>query len=102
MSTSLKKEKFHRGFYRCVNFNKLLKNDGTPYIKLRLINSSEYIDGYLWSILDIYEKRISKGCVYAVKAIKEKYNGISILNIRYINKITDQRYKIYNYTSKDI
>ena len=99
---SEKREKFHRGFYRCINFNKFVKNDGSPYIKIRLVNTSEYIDGYLWSMLDIYEKRIKKGDVYAVKAIKEKYNGISILNIRYINRITDNRFKRYNYISEDI
>ena len=73
------------GFYRCINFNKLLKNDGSPYIKISLINSSEYIDGYLWSMLNIYEKRINKGDIYAVKAIKEDYNGIPVLNIKSIN-----------------
>ena len=60
MSPSFNKDKLTKKYYKCIKVQRLKKNNGDPYIQLRLINSNQIIDGYIWDMISLYEKRINE------------------------------------------
>ena len=102
MSPSFNKDKLTKKYYKCIKVQRLKKNNGDPYIQLRLINSNQIIDGYIWDMISLYEKRINEDSIYAIKAKEELYNDNKVLNIKSINLVDDDRYNKYHYSSKNI
>ena len=60
MPRSFKKDKFLKDYYKCIHYQKLIKKDSAPYIKIRLLNSKGVFDGYLWDMIDFYAEKINE------------------------------------------
>ena len=102
MSKFFNKDKLYKDYYKCIQLEKLIKNNGDSYIKVRLLNKSGIIDGYIWEMIDFYKDRIKEGSTYAIKSKKEIYNNNSILNIKHLNKVDGGRYNRYSYNKSNI
>ena len=100
MPRSFKKDKFLKDYYKCIHYQKLIKKDSAPYIKIRLLNSKGVFDAYLWDMIDFYKDRIKEGYIYAIKAKQEIYNNKITLNIKHINLVNGGKYDKYNYDIK--
>ena len=102
MSKLLNKDKLYKDYYQCIQATRMSKRNGDFYLKIKLINKDGVIDGFLWNILDVFEKRVRGGDIYAIKAKKEIYNKRSVLNIKSINPVSYFRYKKYGYNKNNI
>jgi hypothetical protein len=102
MPPSFNKDKLSKKYYKCIKVQRLQKNNGDSYLKLRLMNSNGIIDAYLWDMVSFYERRINQDGIYAVKAKEEVYNDNKVLNIKNINSVAQDRYDKYSYISKDV
>ena len=91
-----------RDYFKCLSITKNTKQNGDPYLFIKLQNSKEIVDGYLWKKIELYQKRILKDGLYAIKYQEEMYNDSKVLNIKNINSIKDDRYKKYGYSSNSV
>jgi len=102
MPQSLNRDKLIKDYYKCIQLQTLKKNNGSPYLKIRLLNDCGIIDGYLWDMIDFYAKKINQNSIYAIKAKKEIYNNEKVLHIKNINLVLKNNYDRYGYSSKKI
>ena len=60
-----------KDYFKCLSITKNTKQNGSPYLFLKLQNSQEIVDGYLWKNLELYQKRIQVDTLYAIKDLIE-------------------------------
>ena len=48
----------YRDYYKCLDIVENKKKNGEDYLYLKLQNKDAIIDGYLWSNVHIYKKKI--------------------------------------------
>ena len=102
MPSSFNKDKLSKDYYKCIQVQHLKKNNGSSYLKIRLVNKSGMINAYLWDMINFYAKEIIEERVYAIKAKEEVYNDERILNIKHIKPADNDRYDKYGYNPQKI
>ena len=90
------------GFFFCRLAHCKVTRLGDEFVDLILEDNSGSIRGKVWSYVDIFKSKFSKGIAVAIKGKIISYNNKLEINVLSINKANEELYKIYGFDQNQL
>ncbi len=68
----------------------LLRKDGKPYLMLKICDKTGTIDGKVWDNVEEFTGRFTADDIVMIKGVMSSYQGTKEINIKAVEKITDE------------
>ena len=91
-----------KDYFQCLSIQKFKKRNQEEYLYLRLKSANGIINGYLWDMVEHFEKRIISGEVYAIKYEEDLFQNKKVIKIKNILSVSARSFDKYGFKSNQI
>ena len=91
-----------KDYFQCLSIQKFKKRNQEEYLYLRLKSANGIINGYLWDMVEHFEKRIISGEVYAIKYEEDLFQNKKVIKVKNILPVNARSFDKYGFKSNQI